>query len=193
MFSVEITDSVYLHMTIRNFCFSLLLICCSGALATPAHEKALKGPVFERRIFIGVQASKLWQALTDPIIVEKYSLAPLQYIEKKRGGKIYYGSKSKRVIEGMILKYSKGRELVHTFSFSHRPEDPPSRVSYTVTPMGMMSLLHLRHDQFPSANGTFADVTEGWDIILSSLKTLVETGKPLPWPKAEVLPTRNAK
>ena len=145
----------------------------------------ITGPVFERSLFIGVSSDRIWQALIDPQVVNRYYLAPLSKIELRKGGAIIYGPRDQPMIEGKILEYTQGSKLVHTFKFAHRPSEPASRVSYEIEPMGDMSALILRHDQFPAENATFNDVRGGWDVILSSLKTLLETGKPLPWPKPQ--------
>jgi hypothetical protein len=56
-------------------------------------------------------------------------------------------------------------------------------VTYDIEPGGdAMCVLYLTHSGFQSKNQTFTDITGGWPVILSSLKTLLETGKPLPWP-----------
>ncbi len=149
---------------------------------TEAKEAA---PIFDRVIFIGVKAEKVWQGLTDPQIVNSYYLAPLAKIELKKGGEIYYGSAENRMISGKIEEIEPNRKLSHSFKFAHRPEDPPTIVTYLITPLGEMSQLELRHTGFKSFNATFSDISGGWDVILSSLKTVLETGKPLPWPRPE--------
>lgn len=169
---------------IRAFVIIFLTIAfCASALAEPMNNTA--APIFERTIFIGVPASKVWTGLTDPTIVNQYYLAPLSKIELKPGGEISYGTSESQMITGKIEELETGRKLGHTFQFSHNPNEPPTYVLYSIDPMGDMCALRLRHDRFPSANQTFADISEGWDTILSSLKTLLETGHPLPWPKQQ--------
>jgi hypothetical protein len=46
-----------------------------------------------------------------------------------------------------------------------------------------MSSLILTHDDFIKETQTYKDISSGWPIILSSLKTLLETGEELPWPR----------
>ena len=46
-----------------------------------------------------------------------------------------------------------------------------------------MCSLTVTHTGFKSEDQTFADVTGGWPVILSSLKSVLETGKGMPWPK----------
>ncbi|MDH3693969.1 MAG: SRPBCC domain-containing protein [Gammaproteobacteria bacterium] len=147
-----------------------------------AESEKSNSVVFERLVFIGAPSNKVWEAITNPDIVNQYYLAPLAGIALELNGEIYYGMNDDRMIDGEILEIEDGAKLVHSFTFTHRPDDPPSRVMYELTPTDKMTALRLRHDQFPSVNGMFADINEGWDVILSSMKTLLETGKPLPWP-----------
>ena len=74
---------------------------------------------------------------------------------------------------------------MHTFCFAHQKDDPPSRVTYEIKAMGEMCELTLTHDQFGGETPTYRDVCGGWPVILNGLKTLLETGKGLPWPKKE--------
>jgi hypothetical protein len=58
-------------------------------------------------------------------------------------------------------------------------DDPPSRVTWEIEPLGDTCKLTLLHDDFPSETRTFRSVGPGWPAILSSLKSLLETGEPL--------------
>lgn len=167
---------------------ALIPLLTAIALADPSsnEEKAATiGPIFERTIYLGVPASKVWEALTLPEIVNQYYLVPLGKLELKKGGEIYYGSAKEKVITGTVTEFQTGQTLIHTFKFTHQPQDPESRVTYQIRAMGPISALNLRHDHFPSTTATYHDIAGGWETILSSLKTLLETGKPLPWSKVK--------
>ena len=47
--------------------------------------------------------------------------------------------------------------------------------------MGTVVKLTLTHDDFATERATFETTRHGWPAILSSLKSLLETGKPLPF------------
>lgn len=69
-----------------------------------------------------------------------------------------------------------------TFAHKTRPEtqnDRPSRVTWDIEPRGEACKLTLIHDDFDGETGTFKMVAPSWSVILSGLKTLLETGKPL--------------
>ena len=57
------------------------------------------------------------------------------------------------------------------------------RVTYEIEPMGLVCKLTVTHDEFPRGGRTFETVKEGWPEILSSLKSLLETGEALLIPR----------
>lgn len=144
-------------------------------------------PVFRQTMFIAAPAARVWGALVTPNEVVQYHLCPLQALEPRVAGRIVYGTDGRPLITGSIIEFAPERRLVHTFQFDDTTVkgDAESRVTYAITPMGTMCQLTLTHEGFDSDNQTYANVAEGWPTILSGLKTLVETGKPLPWPTGD--------
>jgi hypothetical protein len=62
-------------------------------------------------------------------------------------------------------------------------EEPPSRVEWTLSPAsedGSVTRLTLRHGDLAMSPKTWASVRVGWVAVLDSLKSLLETGEPLP-------------
>ena len=59
-----------------------------------------------------------------------------------------------------------------------------SRVTYEIEPMGELVKLTLIHDQFGGDTETYQSTSGGWPMILNSLKTLLESGKPLNFPSS---------
>ena len=137
-------------------------------------------PVFTHKAFIDAPIEKVWEAITTPEIVSKYYLIPLTKIELKKGGAIVYGEGDPPPIAGTITELDIGKKLVHTFVFGHRPDDPPSRVTYELETVGEKCNLTLTHDEFADESPTYSDVSGGWPTILSDLKSLLETGQGLP-------------
>ncbi len=138
---------------------------------------------FVQTIYVAASAEKVWRAIVDPEMASKYYLIPLTRMELKKGGAVVYGEGDPPPIHGEIVDVEPGRKLVHTFIFSHRRDDPPSRVTYAVEAMGEMCELTLTHDRFSGKTDTYHDICKGWPTVLSGLKTLLETGKVMPWPK----------
>ena len=72
-----------------------------------------------------------------------------------------------------------GDELVAKLSGERR-----SRVTFEIEPVGEMVKLTVVHDDFEPGSTAATMVRNGWPALLSSLKTLLETGEPLPRPGA---------
>lgn len=139
-------------------------------------------PEFHYTIFIAKPASDVWSALTEKKLIDQFYMAPVHTLELKKGGKISYGSEAEFII-GTITDLEAPKTLVHTFKFAGSG-DPETRVAYEIEPVGeLMCSLTISHTGFRAADQTFANVTGGWPVIASSLKTLLETGRGLPWPK----------
>ena len=85
-------------------------------------------------------------------------------------------------IEGKIVEIDPPRRLVQTFSCPAKEDtrnDRASRVTWTIELLGDVCKLTLVHDDFDGETATFKSVGPGWNPVLSGLKTLLETGKPL--------------
>lgn len=144
----------------------------------------LMKPEFHYTILIAKPAAEVWSALTVKKTIDQYYMAPVHTLELKKGGRISYGGE-KEFIFGTITEIEEPKKLVHTFEFG-RLEMPETRVSYEIQPMGEeMCSLTISHTGFEAEDQAFADITGGWPVIASSLKTLLETGKGMPWPKRD--------
>jgi uncharacterized protein YndB with AHSA1/START domain len=139
-------------------------------------------PEFHYTIFIARPAKDVWSALTEKKTIDQYHMAPSHTLELEKGGKISYGGEAEFIL-GTITELEVPTRLVHTFRFGGS-EDPETRVAYEIEPIGdSMCSLTISHTGFLAEDQTFADVTGGWPVIASSLKTVLETGHGLPWPK----------
>jgi uncharacterized protein YndB with AHSA1/START domain len=138
--------------------------------------------VFE--IYIKTTPARLWQAITDNDMRQKYSFGlgirsdwtPGSRIETLRpdGGALG---------EGEILEVNPPLLLVHSFRALWSDDvkgEGTSRVTWEIEPVGDSCRLTLTHDQLrENANG---ELYGGWPMILSGLKTLLETGELLTTP-----------
>jgi uncharacterized protein YndB with AHSA1/START domain len=139
-------------------------------------------PEFHYTLFIAKPAKDVWSALTEKKTIDQYYMAPVHKLELKKGGQISYGG-DKELISGTIIELQAPKILVHTFKFSGS-DDPETRVSYQIKPIGeAMCSLSISHTGFKAEDQTYADISGGWPVIASSLKTLLETGRTLPWPQ----------
>jgi uncharacterized protein YndB with AHSA1/START domain/DNA-binding transcriptional ArsR family regulator len=137
--------------------------------------------VFE--IYIKATPERIWQALTDSELVSQYYFGSVIDSDFRPGSPIVYKQPDTgRIdIEGQILEADPPRRLVHTFVVRWDPDlnDAPTRVAFDITPMGDACLLSVTHDGFESETETYRSVGAGWPLILSGLKTLLETGERL--------------
>lgn len=139
-------------------------------------------PEFHYIIFIAKPAADVWSALTEKKTIDQYYMAPVHTLELKKGGRISYGG-DKELMGGTITEIEAPKTLVHTFRFAGS-DDPETRVAYKIESIGeAMCSLTISHTGFKAEDQSFADITGGWPVIASSLKTLLETGRTLPWPQ----------
>jgi len=137
---------------------------------------------FEYTIFIGKPPGEIWSALTQKEQVDRYYLAPLRHLDLQPEGRIAYGYNDD-VIVGTIREAFAPARLSHTFAFSDAPEYS-TLVTYELFQRGpSITRLSLTHTGFAGDDQAYADICSGWPAILSSLKTLLETGETLLWPR----------
>jgi uncharacterized protein YndB with AHSA1/START domain len=138
-------------------------------------------------VYIRTTPQKLWEAITRPELTRKYFHHTDFTSDLRVGSSVEYllpekDGKREAAIRGTILEVEPPRRLVHTFSFpSH--QDEPTRVTYQLEPMGEVVKLTLTHEGFDGETKTYKGITQGWAPILDSLKSLMETGKPLELPE----------
>ena len=138
-------------------------------------------------IYIRTSPRALWNALTQPQSTRQYYVGLELKAELKRGGRFDYMHRAElhgrpgAGVEGVVIEVIPRKKLVHSFEPKFI-EDKPSRVTYEIEPMGLVCKLSVTHDQFPEGGPT-QTVKEGWPEILSSLKSLLETGEALAIPR----------
>ena len=138
--------------------------------------------VFE--IYIKTTPERLWEAITDPESRAKYSFGVETRSEWTPGSS--YESSVPGVIDiakGENLEVDVPRRLVQSFTALWSDEvkaQGTSRVTWEIEQVGDSCLLTVTHDQLPEdAN---PELFGGWPMILSGLKTLLETGEKLTTP-----------
>jgi uncharacterized protein YndB with AHSA1/START domain len=130
-------------------------------------------------VYIAATPEKVWAAITQPELTRQYYYGTTVESEWTPGSSLVYRNPDgSEAIHCEVVEADPPKRLVQTFSF---PEtgDPPSRVTWTIEARGAASLLVLTHDEFAAETSTYKSVQHGWVPILSGLKTLLETGKPI--------------
>ena len=133
------------------------------------------------QLFIRATPEAIWDAITKPEFTRKYfhGVGVETTPEERRS---YSGSELKSV--QAVLEYDPPRRLVHGWRSYYDPElaaEEPSRVTWEIERQeGDYSLLTVTHDRLEGAPKTAENVAgTGWMMVLSGLKTLLETGEPL--------------
>jgi uncharacterized protein YndB with AHSA1/START domain len=138
--------------------------------------------VFE--IYIKTTPERLWEAITDGEMRKKYSFGVGTESAWTEGSS--YRSSVPGVVEiasGENVEVDPPRRLVQTFQalWSEDVEkEGTSRVTWEIEPVGSSCRLQVTHDQL--GEGANNQLWGGWPMILSGLKTLLETGEQLDTP-----------
>jgi len=133
------------------------------------------------QVFIRATPEAIWDAITKTEFTSKYFHGvTIDTTPKIR--QTYYGGELAN--EADVLEWDPPRKLVHSWVSFYDPEmaaEEPSRVTWEIEPQeGGYSLLTVVHDQLEGAPKTAAGVAgPGWMMVLSGVKTLLETGEPL--------------
>ena len=139
--------------------------------------------VFE--VFIKTTPERLWEAITDPKLRAQYNFGVETHSDWTPGSR--YTASVPGVVdiaEGENVEVDPPHRLVQTFTALWSPEakaEGASRVTWEIEEVGDDSCrLTVVHDQL--REGANPELYGGWPMILSGLKTLLETGEPLTTP-----------
>jgi uncharacterized protein YndB with AHSA1/START domain len=134
------------------------------------------------QVFIKAPPEAIWEAITRPDFTEKYfygsrvTVTAEAYTGQDRDGN--------DLVIGAVSEFDPPRRLVHEWRSLYDPDmalEQASRVTWEIEAQESgYSLLTVVHDQLDNSPKTAESVSGvGWMLVLSGLKTLVETGKPL--------------
>jgi uncharacterized protein YndB with AHSA1/START domain len=134
------------------------------------------------QVFIKATPEAIWDAITKPEFTERYFY----------GSRIENTPKLHRALgpdgsdwgSSPTFEFDPPHRLVHGWVSRYDPElaaEEPSRVTWEIEPEeGGFCKLTVTHDQLEGAPKTAESVSgAGWMMVLSGLKTLLETGKSL--------------
>jgi uncharacterized protein YndB with AHSA1/START domain len=134
--------------------------------------------------YIAAPPDKVWQALTSSELTRKYFWDRTVKIEPKVGGAFTLRFPDGRVnVQGKVVDYDPPRKLTYTWQVEW-PEEfrrlPECLVSYEIAPAGeAVRLTMTESHSWDVPEAILSGGRMGWPAILSSLKSLLETGKPL--------------
>jgi uncharacterized protein YndB with AHSA1/START domain/DNA-binding transcriptional ArsR family regulator len=133
--------------------------------------------------YIRTTPKELWDALVNPDKTPLYYYGSRVASTLEKGTPFRYtGPDGKTMLDGEVLAVVPEKRLETTFIASWVPGAPPTRVVYELEPMGEVVKLTLTHYEVEKST---AGAETGWQIILSGLKTYLETGSALNIPMPE--------
>ncbi|MEO6057476.1 MAG: SRPBCC domain-containing protein [Gemmatimonadales bacterium] len=150
-------------------------------------EEELMEKVFE--IYIKTTPERLWQAITDPDLRAKYTFGVGVFSDWTPGSSYESHTTSATaspdmpIGEGENLEVDPPRRLVQSLRALWSDDvkkEGTSRVTWEIEPVGDSCCLTVTHDQL--RDGANGELYGGWPMILSGLKTLLETGELLTTP-----------
>jgi uncharacterized protein YndB with AHSA1/START domain/DNA-binding transcriptional ArsR family regulator len=166
-------------------------------LKTALEAGPMSTPEFLYTTYINTTPEKLWQALTEPAFTRRYWGATFDTDWRKGSPMTWHqGEWSRADPEQVVLESEPYRRLSYTWhtvdeefgrhfgdqagEWQALAAEPRSTVTFDIEPAGSLVKLTVRHDGFPPDSAMLEGVRHGWPAILASLKTLLETGDPLP-------------
>ena len=168
-------------------------------------ETPMDKPEFVYTTYISTTPERLWQALTDPAFTQRYWGTAL-HSDWAPGALMTWEEKGATVAdaEQVVLEAEPYRRLSYTWhTFTPEwaqaqgiPEDlraklagePRTKVTFDIEQSGQLVKLTVIHDGFAPGSPLLQMVSGGWPAVISSLKTLLETGDALPASAAKPQP-----
>jgi len=133
--------------------------------------------------YIQSTPEKVFEAITRPDIARRY-WGHENVSDWKPGSRWeHVRANDERSVElvGEVVESSPPARLVITWANASQAADPEaySRVTFEIEPYEDMVRLTVSHDDLVVGSGMANGVSKGWPIVLSSLKSLLETGRGL--------------
>ena len=135
-------------------------------------------------VYIRAPKEKVWDAITRPEFTRRYFFGSEPASTWKPGARLLWtehGS-GRQLVDGEVIEYDRPRRLVHSWITKYDDGlagEGPSRVTWELEETDGVTKVTAIHDDFPTGSKVYDNVAGGWPLVLSGLKTLVETGSPL--------------
>jgi uncharacterized protein YndB with AHSA1/START domain len=151
-------------------------------------------PGFVYVTYIASTPEKVWAALQDPEMTKQFWGVHKNVSDWKPGSSwqhVDYDTNEPRVV-GEVLVAEPPNKLVLTWGAppGAPAAEPPSKVTFLIEAFMGDVRLTVTHEDLTPGSAAERAVSQGWPAILSSLKSLLETGKPMRgttqrWPRKE--------
>ena len=143
-------------------------------------------PQFVYTTYIQTTPEKLWEALTKGEFTTQYWGGYRVESDWKAGSTFkFYDPEGNLVHSDHVVKADRPNSLSYTWKPLQKevPDEPASTVSFELEKMDAYVKLTITHFDFPEDSKMFTMISGGWPLVMSSLKSFLETGKPLTWNK----------
>jgi uncharacterized protein YndB with AHSA1/START domain len=144
-------------------------------------------PEFIYVTYIETTPEKLWEALTSSEFSKRYWFNTEVRSDWKIGSSFALVMNGITTDVGEILEADPPRRLSYTFQHVLNDEarkEMPSKVVFNIERHGKFAKLTLTHEGFAAGSKLLDGISKGWPAILSSLKSMLETGTALAIPPA---------
>lgn len=140
-------------------------------------------PEFVYVIYIQVSCEKVWDALINPEMTKDYWGRHRNNSDWSKGANWRhedYDDPSQVQITGIVLESERPHRLVLSWAPPEQADNPDkvSRVTFLIEDQFGATKLTVVHGDLDSE--TLRGISAGWPAILSSLKTMLETGASMP-------------
>lgn len=137
------------------------------------------------QLYVRSDLETVWNAIVDPAFTRQYFFGSAFETPPVAGRPFRSVLPDGSVgVDGVVEELDPPNRLVHTWRVRYdeaMEAEPASRVTWTLTQAGDgLVLLRVVHDGLDGSPLTSANVGSGWPYVLDGLKSLVETGAPLP-------------
>lgn len=136
-------------------------------------------------IYIAAAADDVWNALTSPEFTKQYFFGHAVESDWRTGSPWSLRTPDGRVeVQGEVRESDPPRKLVVSWNIAADPSLPECLVSYEIEQVGenLVRLVMVESHPTPIPAQLLEGGRKGWPMILSGLKTLLETGRPLGLP-----------
>jgi uncharacterized protein YndB with AHSA1/START domain len=144
-------------------------------------------PEFVYVTYIETTPEKLWQALTSSEFSKRYWFNTELQSDFKVGSPFALVMDGTTTDVGEILEADPPRRLSYTFHHvldETARKEPPTKVIFNLEKHGHFVKLTLTHENFVAGSKLLDGISRGWPAILSSLKSMLESGTALAIPIA---------
>jgi uncharacterized protein YndB with AHSA1/START domain len=131
--------------------------------------------------YIRTTPARLWEALTDPQIIQRYRFNSTIESAWKKDAPWKLSSPDRGLMDsGRILEIDPVQRIVIHWQNEWKPEfkaEGPSRCTIDLEPLDNAVRLTVTHEINRPESEFIAAASIGWPMVLSNLKSLLETGQ----------------